>query len=307
MSPFRIHILGCGSALPTWRHNPTSQVVEVRGKFFMIDCGEGTQLALRHTHVNFNKLSAVFISHLHGDHCLGLVGMISTFGLLGRVAPLHIYAPAALEEILPQQIRFFTHDLSYEVVLHSVDTTQQTVVYADRSVVVESIPLEHRLPCCGYLFREKEGKRHIRREMLDRYAIPYSQVNNLRDGNDWTMSDGTIVPNALLTTAPTPSRSYAYCSDTRYMPSLCECVRAVNVLYHEATYGSDLSAKAEQYWHSTAAQAAQVAHDAQVGQLLLGHYSQRYDDESLLLAEAQQIFPNTLLTNEGMAVEVNYY
>ncbi len=279
-------------------------MVEVRGKFFMIDCGEGTQLALRHTHVNFNKLIAVFISHLHGDHCLGLVGMISTFGLLGRTAPLHIYAPKELREILPQQLDFFIHELGFEVVLHDVDTTCHKVIYEDRSLSVETIPLEHRMPCAGFLFKEKEGKRHIRREMIDFYQIPYSQINNIRDGKDWIDSQGNVVPNSCLTTPPTPTRSYAYCSDTRYMPSLHKIISGVNVLYHEATYCNDNLERAERYSHSTAAQAAQVAREAAVGQLLLGHYSQRYDDESLFLKEAQAIFPNTLLTDERMVLNV---
>ncbi len=304
MTPFKVHILGCGSALPTLRHNPSSQVVELRGKYFMIDCGEGTQLALRNTHINFNKLNALFISHLHGDHCLGLVGMISTFGLLGRIAPLHIYAPKELRNILPQQLDFFIHELSFEVVLHDVDTTQQAVLYDDRSVTIESIPLEHRVPCCGFLFREKQGLRHIRRDMIDFYEIPYSQINNIRAGMDFTTREGQVVPNSLLTTPPTPARTYAYCSDTRYMPSLAQPLSGVDVLYHEATYGEDNLARAEQYFHSTAAQAAQVAQAAGVGQLLIGHYSQRYDDEEQLLAEAQALFPNTRLTNEGDVFDV---
>ncbi len=304
MTPFKIHVLGCGSALPTLRHNPSSQVVEMRGKYFMVDCGEGTQLALRHTHVNFNKILAIFISHLHGDHCLGLVGMLCSFGLLGRIAPLHIYAPQELQNILSLQMEMFAHGLDYQVVFHSVDTTCHEIIYEDRSLMVESIPLEHRVPCCGFLFREKQGKRHIRREMLDCYAIPYSQVNNIREGMDWTDSEGNIIPNERLTTPPTPTRSYAYCSDTRYIPSLYEMLRGVSVLYHESTYGNDLLDKAEFYSHSTAAQAAMVARDACVGQLLLGHYSQKYTDESVLLEEAQEIFPNTMLTNEKMIIDV---
>lgn len=304
MTPFNIHILGCGSALPTMRHNPTSQIVDIRGKVFMIDCGEGTQLALRRTHIHFEKLRAIFLSHLHGDHCLGLVGMLSTFGLLGRTAPLHIYAHKDLSAILPAQLEFFCHGLEYEVVIHDIDTTRSSVIYEDHSLTVTTIPLQHRVPCCGFLFREKEGKRHIRRDMLDFYKIPFSQIDNLRCGLDWTDAEGNVIPNERLTTPPDPARSYAFCSDTRYIPTLHELLKGVNVLYHEATYANDNADRAALYWHSTAMQAAQVAKDAGVGTLIIGHYSQRYKDEKILLEEAQSIFSNTVLAVEKMTFGV---
>ena len=304
MQPFRVHILGCGSALPTMRHNPSSQIVEVRGKFFMVDCGEGTQMALRRTHVHFNKVQAVFITHLHGDHCLGLVGMISTFGLLGRTAPLHVFAPRQLGEMLPRQLEFFCHGLDFEVITHDVDTERQQVIYDDRSLTVETIPLEHRMPCCGYLFREKEGKRHIRRDMCDFYGVPVSQYENIRNGMDWTNPDGETVGNELLTSPATPMRSYAYCSDTRYMPTLHTAVKGVTTLYHEATYADDNADKAALYCHSTARQAATVASQAGVGTLLLGHFSQRYTDESPILNEAREVFANIHLCAEGKVFDV---
>ena len=179
MEPFRIHILGCGSALPTLRHNASSQVVEVRDKVLMLDCAEGTQMQLRRSHLRFTKLSHVFITHLHGDHCFGLIGMISTFGLLGRTATLHIHAPKPLGNMLQEQIDFFTHDLGYDIKFYPVDTTKRAIVYEDRSITVESIPLQHRMPTCGYLIREKQGLPHIRREMIDFYQIPTSQINNI--------------------------------------------------------------------------------------------------------------------------------
>ncbi len=299
MTPFRIHILGCGSALPTLRHNPSSQIVEIRDKFFMIDCGEGTQVALRRVHVHFNKIQGVFISHLHGDHCLGLVGMISTFGLLGRTAPLHIYAPKELGQMLPQQLEFFCKDLDYDVVIHDVDTEKQQVIYDDRSLTVETIPLQHRIPCCGYLFREKEGKRHILREMTDFYEVPISQFENIRAGMDWTTNDGEIVKNEKLTRPADPARSYAYCSDTRYIPELCNIISGVTMLYHESTYCDDREDRAVLYYHSTARQAAKVAKDAGAGTLLLGHFSQRYTDEKQFLTEAREVFDNSHLTSEG--------
>lgn len=304
MEPFRIHILGCGSALPTLRHNASSQLVEVRERLLMLDCAEGTQTQMRKSHLHFAKLSRVFISHLHGDHCFGLIGMISTFGLLGRTAPLHVHAPEALGPMLHDQIAFFTHDLGYEVVFHAVDTSRHAVVYEDNSITVESIPLEHRMPTCGYLIREKPQLSHIRPEMLEAYGIPRSQINNIKMGADWTTTEGDVIPNARLVTPADPPRSYAYCSDTRYMPTLHQQVKGVNTLYHESTYGEDKIQSAEKYCHSTARQAAMVARDAGVGQLLLGHYSSRYEDENVLLEEAKVVFENTRLTNEMDIINV---
>ena len=298
MEPFRVHILGCGSALPTLKHFPTAQVVEVRGKLFLVDCGEGTQIQLRRSRLRFTKISAVFISHLHGDHCFGLIGMLSTFGLLGRTAKLTIYGPEALGEILRQQTEAFCRDFDYEVEFKAVDTTRQEVVYEDRSLTVETIPLEHRLPCCGYLFREKPTLAHIRRDVADFYQIPVSHFNRIKAGEDWMTPDGEVVPNSRLTAPADAVRSYAYCSDTRYIPTLYQRLQGVSTLYHEATYGEDNLLLAEKYHHSTAHQAALVAREAGVGQLLLGHYSSRYEDEQVLLNEAQKVFPKSLLTSE---------
>ena len=298
MEPFKVHILGCGSALPTLRHNASSQVVEVRGKIFMLDCAEGTQMQLRRSKIRFTKLSHVFITHLHGDHCFGLIGMISTFGLVGRTAPLHVYGPKELGPILEGQIAFFTHDLGYEVKFHAVDPTQHTVVYEDHSVEVESIPLQHRMPCCGYLIREKATQPHIRSEMMAFYKIPVSQRNNIKKGADWVTPEGEIIANERLVTPPDPVRSYAYCSDTRYLDHLWQLLQGVDTLYHESTYGDDHLKQAEKYCHTTARQAAMVARQAGVGKLLLGHYSSRYEDENVLLKEAKEVFENTCLTNE---------
>ncbi len=304
MEPFRIHILGCGSALPTLKHFASSQIVEVRGKFFMVDCGEGTQIQLRRTRVNFTKIQAIFISHLHGDHCFGLIGLISTFGMLGRTATLHIYGPADLENLLHTQMEMFCNGLEFKVEFHAVDTTQQQVVYEDRSITVETIPLEHRIACCGYLFREKPTLPHIRRDMIDCYEIPLSQIDNIKRGADWTTPDGVVVPHEKLTVPADRPRSYAYCSDTRYIPTLHERVKGVDVLYHESTYDQACAQRAKLYYHSTSCQAASVARDAQVGKLLLGHYSARYQNESGILQEAREIFPNSVLSNEGMVIEV---
>ena len=179
MQPFRVHILGCGSALPTPKHGASAQVIEIRDKMFLVDCGEGTQIQLRRSHINFMRIQGVFISHLHGDHCFGLIGMISTFGMLGRVAPLHVYAPKELKTMLESQIEMFCNGLEYEVLFHAVDTTVSEIIYEDRSLTVTSIPLNHRIACCGFLFREKPGLPHIRRDMIDFLGIPVSQINKI--------------------------------------------------------------------------------------------------------------------------------
>lgn len=304
MEPFKIHILGCGSALPTLRHNPSAQVVELRGKQFMIDCGEGTQTQMRRQRIGFNKVVAIFISHIHGDHCFGLIGMLSSFGLLGRTMPLAIYAPKEFKPVLDMMLKTFCYDFDYEIQFHTVDTTKQQVIYEDRSLTVESIPLKHRLPTCGFLFREKPTLPHIRRDMIDFYRIPVSQINNIKNGASWTDEEGREIPNERLTMPADKPRSYAYCSDTSYLPALHERIAGVSCLYHESTYTTADADRAEMYFHSTAAQAAQVARDANAGRLLLGHYSSKYDDERQLLKEAQEVFAQSQLTNEGMTIDL---
>ncbi len=298
MEPFKVHILGCGSALPTLKHYASSQVVEIRQKLMMIDCGEGTQMQLRRSKLRFTKINQVFISHLHGDHCFGLIGMISTFGMLGRTAPLHIYATGELQAMLAEQLKLFCTGLEFQVEFHPIDTTKNQVIYEDHSLTVETIPLRHRVPCCGFLFREKPTLPHIRRDMINMYGIPVSQIDNIKNGADWTNEEGEVIPNNVLVMPADKARSYAYCSDTSYIPSLHELLRGVDTLYHESTYASDSEDRAKMYHHSTAAQAAQVARDAGVGQLLLGHYSARYNDEKSLLKEAKEIFENSHLSAE---------
>jgi ribonuclease Z len=304
MEPFKIHILGCGSALPTLHHFSSMQVVECRGKLFMIDCGEGAQIQLRRAGISFERLGHIFISHLHGDHCFGLIGLICSFALSGRKVPLHIYAPVALKRLLDDMLAMFAANLEFEVAFHPVDTTVAQVIYEDSAVTVSTLPLQHRIPCCGYLFREKPTLPHIRRDMIDFYQIPVCQINNIKAGFDWITAEGETVPNSKLVEAADQPRSYAYCSDTRYIPTLHERIRGVTALYHESTYGEDNLLMAEKYYHSTARQAALVARDAGAGKLLLGHYSSRYEDENVLLNEAKQVFENSFLCDEQMVFEL---
>lgn len=304
MQPFRVHILGCGSALPTGRHNPSCQIVEIRGKLFMIDCGEGAQLQLRRFKINFSKIQAVLISHIHGDHVLGLIGMLCTFGLQGRTAPLHIYAPADYEPLFLMEKKMFCNTFDYELIFHPLDTSVHQVIYEDRSLTIETLPLVHRMPCSGFVFREKEGARHIKRDMIDFYQVPVSQINNIKAGLDWTSPEGELIHNHLLTEPADPCRMYAYCSDTRYSPSIYNNIIGVNLLYHESTYTDDYHDLAVKYLHSTAKEAGQAASLCQAGKLLLGHFSKRYTTDKPFLDEAKTVFSNTQLANEGLTIDV---
>ena len=304
MEKFEVHILGCGSAKPTTRHFPASQVVNVRDKLFMIDCGEGAQIQFCKSRLKFSRLQSIFISHLHADHCLGLIGLVSTLNLLGRTAQLHVYLPKGGAEVFGPVIHYFNWEMTFEVVFHEFDDKVSEVIYEDRSLTVTTLPLEHRMPCCGFRFDEKPTPRHILREMIDAYEIPLSEINRIKNGADYTLADGRVIPNERLTTPSDPPRSYAYCSDTRYMPALAAKLQGVNLLYHEATFCEDDAQKATARYHSTASQAAQVAKEAGVGKLIIGHYSSRYDDERQLLCEASAVFEPTILARENLCVKI---
>lgn len=304
MEKFELNILGCGAALPTTRHFPTSQIVNVRDKLFMIDCGEGAQLQFRKLRLKFSRLNHVFISHLHGDHCFGLWGLISTLNLLGRTAELHVHSPKGLEALITPMLRFFNHQMPYKVLFHAFDTKVPEVVYEDRSLTVTTIPLRHRVPCCGFLFVEKRRPSHIIREMMDFYQVPVYELNRVKNGADYVTPEGKVIANTLLTRSSAPPRSYAYCSDTIYLPSIAEQIKGVDLLFHEATFTNEDAPRAKETFHSTAMQAAQIARDAGVKKLLIGHFSARYEDENVLLQEASAIFPDTELAKESLCVSV---
>lgn len=304
MEKFELHILGCGSALPTTRHFPTSQIVNVRDKLFMIDCGEGAQLQFRKSHLKFSRLNHIFISHLHGDHCFGLLGLISTLNLLGRTAELHIHSPKGLETLLTPMLDFFNRQMTYKVLFHEFDTKEPMQIYEDRSLTVTTIPLRHRMPCCGFLFAEKRRPNHIIREMVDFYQVPVYELNRIKNGADYVTPEGKTVSNNLLTRPSAPSRSYAYCSDTIYLPSIVEQIKGVDLLFHEATFANEDASRAKETFHTTAAQAAEIARKAEVKKLLIGHFSARYEDDNILLQEASAIFPDTQLAKETLCVSV---
>ena len=294
MEKFEVNILGCGSALPTMRHYPSAQVVNVRDKLFMIDCGEGAQLQLRRSHLKFSRLNHIFISHLHGDHCFGLIGLISTFGLLGRTETLYIYAPAPLESLLRPQLDFFCQGMPYEVQIHELAVEEYSLIYEDRSVEVYAFPLRHRVPCMGFCFREK----------IDFYKVPDYAIGRIKQGADWTLEDGTVVPNAYFVRPANPPRSYAYCSDTAYQPEIVPFLKGVDLLYHEATFAESDKRRARETCHSTARQAAEMARMIGARRLCIGHFSARYENEDELLCEAQSIFPDTLLARENLTLHL---
>ena len=302
MAEFNINILGCGSALPTTRHLATSQIVDLRDKLYMIDCGEGTQVQMRRMRVRFGRLAHIFISHLHGDHCFGLPGLISTLGMLGRTGELVVHGPKEVETYLRPVMDLFCRGMEFEVRFNPVDTRSHSLVMEDRSLSVYSIPLKHRIPTCGYLFAEKPKEAHIIREMTDFYQVPVRCMKDIKQGQDYVTPEGEVVPNSRLTRPAAPPKRYAFCSDTAYNRSVIPIIEGVDLLYHEATFAECDLARAKETFHSTARQAAEIARDAHVKRLVIGHYSARYEDLSELHREAEAVFPGTILGNEGMVV-----
>lgn len=301
MQKVTLTILGCGSALPTRRNFPSAQLLELRDKQFLIDCGEGTQIRMRQMGVRTNRMGHIFISHLHGDHCFGLIGLISSLGMLNRTADLHIHAFKDLEKIMEPQIRYFCNDLPYKIIFHSIDPRKYELIYEDRSVSVYSIPLKHRVPSCGFLFEEKPRDRHIIREMIDFYHIPTWRIPKIKQGEDFVTEDGELIPNAALTAPSDPPKRFAYCSDTAYSKKIIPFIQGVDCLYHEATFMEEELQRSAETFHSTARQAGEIALKAGVKKLIIGHYSARYASQGKLLEEARSVFPETI-PGEDMTV-----
>ena len=306
MTRLELNILGCGSATMTPRHQPSCQVLNVRDNLMMIDCGEGAQLAVRRMKLKLMRLNHIFISHLHGDHCFGLPGLVSTMALLNRTNSLTIHTFKDGAELFGQALDYFCRERPFEVRFNVIDTHKR-VIWEDNAMTVTTFPLVHRVPAVGFLFREKPKLRHIIGEEVTRLGVPHYAMNTLRQGQDWVTPDGITIPNDQLTTPANAAISYAYCSDTKFSRRVIKSVEGVDWLYHEATYDESLRVKAHKRYHSTAAEAATVAREAGVKQLILGHFSKRYLDEAPLLQEAQAIFPNTRLANEGLTIDLNHY
>lgn len=304
MAHFDITYLGCGSATPTLRHMASSQVVDLRDKLYMIDCGEGTQLQMRRMRIRFNRLNHIFISHAHGDHCFGLPGLISTLGMLGRKGELVIHGSKAVGDFIRSMLAIFCKEIPYPVRINIIDPCQHQLVMEDRSMCVYTLPLKHRIPTCGFLFAEKAGEAHLLREMIDFYHIPVKLLAGIKQGADFVNEDGTIIPNSRLTRPAEPPKRYAYCSDTAYCPGIIPLIEGVDCLYHESTFMEADLPRAKETFHSTAKQAAKIASDAHVKKLVLGHYSARYDDVQPLLNEARSVFPETIAGEEGLVVSL---
>lgn len=304
MEKFELTVLGCTAALPTAHHYPSSQVLNVRDKLLMFDCGEGAQRQFRKAHLKFSRLNHIFVTHLHGDHCFGLPGLVSSLNLLGRTADLHIYSPAGMEQMMQVILSTTGYQPTYRLIFHEYPTDRPTVVLDDRSLTVSTLPLHHRVPCCGFLVAEKATPRHIVREAIDRYGVPVYELNRIKNGEDYTTPDGERIANELLTSPPDPVRRFAYISDTAYLPHLAESLRGVDLLYHEATFMHRDQPTAEHTCHTTALQAGQLAAAAGVRRLLIGHFSNRYEDEDELRCEAATQFPRTVMAHELLTLSV---
>ena len=302
---FAVTILGCSSAKPTPNRHPSGQAVNIHEQYYLVDAGEGTQQQLIRYGINPLKLRAVFISHLHGDHVYGIFPLISTLGLYGRRTPLEVYAPAPFGEMLEADLRLFDADLPYEVIWHRVDTTKHALLMENRTVEVWSIPLRHRVPCAGVLFREKEPPLNVDKFKIVKYGLSIAQITAAKRGEDVTLESGEVIPNGELTYRPYRARSYAYLSDTNFSARAAELCRGVDLMYHEATYAAAEQRSARDRGHSTTLDAAKAALKAGAQRLIIGHYSSRYKDEGVLVEEARTLFPVTWPSSEGFTFRID--
>lgn len=300
---FTLHTLGCGSAKPSVRHNPSCTVLDIRGTLYMIDCGEGAQQMFQRQRLKFTRLRHIFLTHLHGDHWLGLPGLLSTLSLTKCTGTVTVHTFKEGIEVIKPLMDLMGRDMSYNLEFHEIAYTD-TEVFSNDYLTIDSLALCHKIPSVGYLFKEKARPRHINSAMTDYHKVPYSAMQSLRDGMDYVKPDGTVLPNAMLTTPPTPSVSYAHISDTAYIPDLAARIGSVDLLLHESTYLQSDEKDAQLRGHSTALQAAMVARDAGASRLLLTHFSSRYKNEDMFTLEAKEIFPNSILNREGLTIKL---
>lgn len=296
-------ILGCYAATPRTMTNPTSQVLEMKNRMFLIDCGEGTQVQLRKNKVRFSKINHVFISHLHGDHFYGLIGLVSTFSLLNRTTDLHIHAPKGAKEVILLQLKLSNSWTGYNLYFHELNSEDPEVVFEDDKVLVTTIPLKHRIYTNGFLFREKEDYRKLNIEAVENYEIDTCYYQKIKGGGDIKLDDGRIIPNDQLTFDPPPPKSYAFCSDTVYNEAILPLIKDVHVLYHESTFLESEAHLCERTMHCTAKQAASIAKQANAKHLLLGHFSTRYENINKFRDEAAEVFENVQLADDGKVFE----
>ena len=304
MQNFELTILGCSSATPTSTRNPTAQLLNIAERFFLIDCGEGTQIQLRKFKLKFQRINHIFISHLHGDHYLGLIGLLSSLHLLGRTDEMHLYCPAELQEIIEVQFKHSQSYLNYKIVYHPHKYINNDLIFEDERVEVRTVVLNHRIPCCGFIFKEKILLANITKEIIHNYNLNVEEILSIKAGNDLKRPNKDIVKNEDLVVFRHKPRTYAYCSDTCYDERLLEFIKGADLLYHEATFLDEMKARAKETFHTTALQAGNMAKLADVKQLMIGHYSARYKDLQPLLQEARSVFDNTILAVEGESTVV---
>lgn len=297
-------ILGCYAATPRTLTNPTAQVLDINNRLFLIDCGEGTQVQLRKNKIKFSAINHIFISHLHGDHFFGLIGLISTFTLLNRVNPLTVYGPVGVQEIIRLQLRIANSWPQYELHFVELSSTESEVIFEDDKVKVTTIPLKHRVYTNGYLFQEKPKERKLNIDKVQELEIETCYYQNIKNGKDVALDDGRVIPNELLTFDPPAPKSYAFCSDTMYYEPILPIIEGVDVLYHEATFLESEANLAEKTMHSTAKEAARIAKKANCKKLILGHYSTRYESIALFKEEAQTVFDTVELADDGLTFEL---
>lgn len=301
---FKVTVLGSNSAIPTLKRNPTAQIINHNERFFLIDCAEGTQVQLRKYRIKMQRINHIFISHLHGDHFFGLIGLISSMHLLGRTKDLHIYGPGPLEEILNLQLSASQTELAYTMIFHEIDPEQPLVIYEDEKLTISTIPLNHRIPTCGFLFSEKPGKRRLKKRIIKTLNIPIDEFVKIKEGADFTDQNGKVYRNDEITDKPAIPRSYAFCSDTSYFEPIIPIIKGVDLLYHEATFKDDKAQVAADKFHSTTTEAATIAKKAEVKRLIIGHYSTRYDNPEEMLLESRAIFPETEAAVDGNIFEI---
>jgi len=290
--------------MPTPERFSTAQVINVSEHFFLIDCGEGTQIQLRRNKIKFGKINHIFISHLHGDHYFGLFGLISTFILLGRKKNLHIYCHPELKNIFDFLIKYFTDEIRFEIIFHFLNYEKNEIIFENDKLTVVSFPLKHKVPTCGFLFREKPRLRNIKKELIESMSIPIKEIVRIKQGYDYTTEEGKTIKNRDLTIDPPPPKSYAYCSDTAYYEDIIPVIRDIDLLYHEATFMNDMAESAALTSHSTAVQAATIAKKANVKKMVIGHYSLRYKDLQPVLDEARSVFKNTIAAEDGLIIDI---
>ena len=296
-------ILGSNSALPTSERFSSAHVFQMHGRFFLIDCAEGTQILLRKNRFSFASINHIFITHLHGDHYLGIFGLLSTFNMLGRKKDIHIYGPQKMQEIIDFYKKFVETDMLYNIIFHLIDE-QSTIVYEDKMMKITAFPMKHRIPTFGFLFQEKATQRNIKPDCITQFKIPIKDIREIKEGADFITTTGEIISNKELTYEPPKTLSFAFCSDTIYNEKIIPIIEGVDLLYHEATFSEALSERAKQTFHSTAKQAATIALKANVKRLAIGHFSARFKDTEILENEARSVFPETIAVYDGMTIPI---